>query len=159
MYFRLTSYINPRRVNLPRPEPFDLYTSKEKDGVYVPDPEQMCSSLLQWFLANPGKDLPAGYSSFVLHILESHRRITMTNEELKAQIGSLTEEHRHTTAQLHHALQLHSGQQAYPHDASAGHGENINMPSWRNTDQSSSAEGSMGSSPRQSKLSLKASLF
>lgn len=85
---RLTSYFNPHRVITMQEKPeFDWSSLKEKDDVYVPDPGHMCNTLLQWYLANPGKDLPAGYSSFVLHVLEEYRRVTLMNEELRTQFS------------------------------------------------------------------------
>ena len=85
---RLASYINPRRMTvLPDvPELYDRVNRSGQDDVYSTNVDQMCDSLFQWFLNSPGTDLPASYSSIVLHVLEDRRRVRILNEELRKEI-------------------------------------------------------------------------
>ena len=109
---RLASYINPRPVTVPpdMPELCDRVYRSGQDGVYLPNVDQMCDSLLRWFITNPGTDLPASYSSIVLHILEDRRRVTMLNEELRKEMLSRIEEHSQIMTELRCAIQMQSKQ-------------------------------------------------
>ena len=94
-----------------------------QDGVYIPNVDQMCDSLLRWFLTKPGTALPASYSSIVLHILEDRRRVTMLNEELRKEIFSINQEHERITGELRCAIQLHCQQQTSQHLTYSGHND------------------------------------
>lgn len=50
-------------------EEFDFRT---RDAVYNPDIDQMVDTLHNWAMANPGKQLPANYNSFLLHAIEAY---------------------------------------------------------------------------------------
>ena len=46
----------------------------DKDGVYKPDTELICTTITQKLLANPSADLPAQYNTFLLHLIEAYHQ-------------------------------------------------------------------------------------
>ena len=46
----------------------------DKDGVYKPDTELMCTAITQQLLANPTADLPAHFNTFLLHLIEVYHQ-------------------------------------------------------------------------------------
>ncbi|KAL9123200.1 MAG: hypothetical protein Q9187_000249 [Circinaria calcarea] len=90
---RLASYISIHLANtssdrpeIPPIQPQEIPSPKEKDKVYNPDIDLMCSSIKKRMLAHPGKDLPAQYNSFLVHILEAHDQLSTENRTLRRQL-------------------------------------------------------------------------
>lgn len=90
---RLASYISTHLANtssdrpeIPPIQPQEIPTPKEKDKVYNPDIDLMCSSIKKRMLAHPGKDLPAQYNSFLVHLLEAHDQLSTENRTLRRQL-------------------------------------------------------------------------
>ena len=93
---KFSSYLSTPRTSL-APNTPDCSTSHwresiGKNKVYKPDPEQMCSTILAHLLTDPTKGLPAQYNGLLLHIVESHRQLTIDtrirHDELAAEIES-----------------------------------------------------------------------
>ena len=90
---RLASYISTHLANtsgdrpeLPTIQPQETSIPNEKDKVYNPDIDLMCNSIKKRMLTHPGKDLPAQYNSFLLHILEAHDKLSMEIRTLRNQL-------------------------------------------------------------------------
>lgn len=65
----------------------NINSLNDKDGVYKPDTELMCTAITQQMLANPSVDLPAHYSTFVLHLIEAYRQSKADVEYLKLKLA------------------------------------------------------------------------
>ena len=50
----------------------NLNVLNDKDGVYEPDTELMCSTVTQKLLADPSAGLSAQYNTFLLHLIEDY---------------------------------------------------------------------------------------
>ncbi|KAL2048447.1 hypothetical protein N7G274_000359 [Stereocaulon virgatum] len=79
-------YLSTHRVTPSSSQPewpsIDWSTLNEKDNVYRPDPDHMCTTLRRHLLANPSDDLPAQYNSFVLHVIEDYQRVKSEKNDL-----------------------------------------------------------------------------
>ena len=106
---RLASYLGTyRNTEKAEPASFDWSSLAVKDEAYVPKPEMMGNTILQQILNNPTKDLPARYNSFVLHILEDHRRLTAENHGQAQRLQAEVESHWEANEQFRQTLELYS---------------------------------------------------
>lgn len=90
---RLASYISTHLANtssdrpeFPTIQSQEISFPNEKDKVYDPDIDLMCNSIKKRMLTHPGKDLPAQYNSFLVHILEAHNELSTENQMLHSQL-------------------------------------------------------------------------
>ena len=78
----------------------------DKEHVYRPDPDSMCTTLQRHVLNNPSNDLPAQYNSFLLHIMESYYRLKDDKKELERKLQAEEECHRADVDEFN--LMIHS---------------------------------------------------
>ncbi len=72
-------------------------TPNAGDKVYESDVDSMCSSILKQILVYPSERLPIQYNNFVLHALESYRKLKVEKERFKE---ALEAEHEGRQADL-----------------------------------------------------------
>lgn len=75
-----------RHTQIAKSPPADLFMLKDKDRIYKPDYEIMCSSILQHLLSDPSNCLPAKYNSLLLHIIDDHGRLKDENERMRRRL-------------------------------------------------------------------------
>ena len=99
------SYLSTHRAapSILQPEwpSIDWSTLNEKDDVYRPDPDQMCTTLRQHLLANPSDDLPAQYNSFVLHVIEDYQRVKSEKNDLERNLQVEQRCHQNDVNEFH----------------------------------------------------------
>ena len=77
-----------------RPEAFDwsnLSSLNDRDNVYNPDTEFMCTTITKQVLANPSTDLPAQYNTFLLHLIDAYHQLKADVQELRSELIEETE--------------------------------------------------------------------
>lgn len=75
-----------------KPEAFDWSNlSSDRDNVYNPDTEFMCTSITKQVLANPSTDLPAQYNTFLLHLIDAYHQLKADVQELRSELNEETQ--------------------------------------------------------------------
>ena len=77
-----------------RPEAFDwsnLSSLNDRDNVYNPDTEFMCTSITKKVLTNLSTDLPAQYNTFLLHLIDAYHQLKADLQELRPELIEETE--------------------------------------------------------------------
>lgn len=76
----------------------------DKDSVYKPDIELMCTTITQSVLANPYADLPAHYNTFLLRLIEAYHQAKADLQELQMKLAEETECKQTTVDEFHGAI-------------------------------------------------------
>lgn len=104
---RLASYLSAHRSpDKAEPGSFDWSGIGAKDEDYAPKPDMMSNAILQHVLINPTMDLPARYNSFLLHVLEDYRRLTLENQEQSLRLQVEINSHWEDSEQFRRTLEL-----------------------------------------------------
>ena len=101
------------RTEWPSIDWFNLTSLNEKDGVYKPDTDFMCTTVMQQVLANPSGDLPAQYNTFLLHLIESYHQSKATVRELQIKLAEETQCNQTTLDKSHGPISSWPLEQAY----------------------------------------------
>lgn len=91
----------------------NINSFSDKDGVYKPDTELMCTPITQQVLANPSADLPAQYNTFVLHLIEAYHQSKADVQELQMKLAKETECNQTTRDEFHGAISSGSLEKAH----------------------------------------------
>ena len=89
------------RTEWPSIDWFNLTSLNDKDGVYKPDTDLMCTTVMQQVLANPSGDLPAQYNTFLLHLIEAYHQSKAAVRELQMKLAEETQSNQTTLDESH----------------------------------------------------------
>ena len=107
---RLSSYINAHKpVSSTASDKDDFFKydwNKLTPPEYDPDVEAMANSILVYLLGNPGKDIPASFQSYMLHVLEDYRRHREEVKTLRSTLAAEVASHQQSLGRLRHATVL-----------------------------------------------------
>ena len=73
----------------------------DKDGVYKPDTELMCTTITGKLLANPSADLPAQYNTFLLHLLEVYHQSKAEVQDLQSELAEKNDCSQSNVSKMH----------------------------------------------------------
>lgn len=91
------------RLEWPSIDWSNMNNFNDKDGVYKPNTELMCTTITQKLLENPSADLPAQYNTVLLHLIEVYheckaevhdlqRKLAEKNDCSQSNVGKTREE-------------------------------------------------------------------
>lgn len=119
---RLASYLNTyRNAEKTEPASFEWSGLPVQDRIYVPRPDDMSNTILQQIMAGPTHNLPAGYNSLVLHMIEDHRHLTAENHEQSQKLQAEIESHLEDNEQYRRTLQLYNRERILPNTSPPRH--------------------------------------
>lgn len=90
-----------------RPEWLDwsnLNSLSKEDGIYEPNIELMCTTIMQQVLANPSADLLAQYNTFLLHLIEAYYQSKADVHDLKMKLAKETGYNQSTAPEFRGAI-------------------------------------------------------
>ena len=82
----------------------NLSSLNDKDSVYKPDTELMCTTITQQVLTNPSADLPAQYNAFLLHLIEAYHQSKADVQGLQMKLVEETKCKQTTVGEYHGAI-------------------------------------------------------
>ncbi len=92
---------------------FNLTSLNDKNDVYKPNTDLMCTTVMQQVLANPSGDLPAQYNTFLLHLIESYHQSKAAVRELQTKLAEETQCNQTNLDESHGPISSWPLKQAY----------------------------------------------